>query len=922
MEQIKGQYYKLSPEDALASLQTSFNGLKKQDILTREKIYGKNILIWFKKKGFFFRFFKQFKDILIILLIISDVISLYLGDMRWATILTFIILVNAIIGYIQEAKAEKIMESLKKMLHPNAKVKRNGRLVEELAENLMPGDIVYIEEWDSIPADMRVIQESEFQTNDFSLTGESNPQNKFTHEIAGDVLISERNNCVWMGTTVATGYAWCVVFSTGMNTELGRIANLSQEQIPEETPLQLEMDNIAKKLTIGTLILGVALFIVAYFAHFTLREAFIFVIGISASMIPQGLPAQVSVALALAAGRLAKNKALVKQLASVETLWCVNVICTDKTGTLTKNEMTIKHMMLGFQLYDIGGDGYEPIGKILLAESQQEVDSSLLVTRKHFFNSLFLASNAKINPPDEEHMTWYAIGDPTEAALISLAEKVGLNTEKINQIYTQIHQYGFDSVRKMMSSVRIVDKQQYLYVKGSPSAIIERCTQIFDGKEIRAITKEDKDQIEEYVNKTAAKAMRNLSFAYKPIAAYDQNMKRQDVENNLIYLGCTSIIDPPRDEVPGAVKAAHEAKIKIIMITWDYGLTANAIGERIGLGAGDKIPLIAGEELKDMTDIHLLQIIQQKWPIIFSRTSPEDKLRIVNILRKTHNIVAVTGDGINDAPALKSANIGVAMGKIGTDVAKEASEIVLLDDSFNTLVYAIREWRIIFYNLEKTIISCITSNGGELFTVLPSLAMKAIFGLPMAINPFQILAVDMIGEMWPLTALTRDPPLKDLMKEAPRSPDDHVINKPVIIDLIFFWILMWFIAFANYLLYFIFHGFTFVTFSTNTPYYPIATSITYTSILFCQFANILSRRAGKESVFTSYIRSNKQLLIAFWISLTCIMILIYGPIVHDYFEFWQMDLKDRLFPISWWILYLLIRETWKYFQRRKILIIK
>lgn len=229
--------------------------------------------------------------------------------------------------------------------------------------------------------------------------------------------------------------------------------------------------------------------------------------------------------------------------------------------------MTIKHMMLGFQLYDIGGDGYEPIGKILLAESQQEVDSSLLVTRKHFFNSLFLASNAKINPPDEEHMTWYAIGDPTEAALISLAEKVGLNTEKINQIYTQIHQYGFDSVRKMMSSVRIVDKQQYLYVKGSPSAIIERCTQIFDGKEIRAITKEDKDQIEEYVNKTAAKAMRNLSFAYKPIAAYDQNMKRQDVENNLIYLGCTSIIDPPRDEVPGAVKAAHEAKIKIIMIT-------------------------------------------------------------------------------------------------------------------------------------------------------------------------------------------------------------------------------------------------------------------------------------------------------------------------------------------------------------------
>ncbi len=918
MEFTKDAYYKLSSQEALSDLQTSFDGLAKDDIGTREKIYGKNVLIWLKKQSFFLKFLKQFKDILIILLIASDIISLYLQDFRWATILTFIILVNAIIGYIQEAKAERIMESLKKMLHPNAKVKRNGKMIEELAEELVPGDIVYVEEWDSIPADMRIIQESEFQTNDFSLTWESNPVNKFTHKIPGDILLSERNNCVWMGTTVATGYAWCVVFATWMNTELGRIANLSQEQIPEDTPLQKEMKNIAKKLTIGTIILWVVLVIISLIAHLTPRDAFMFAIGISASMIPQGLPAQISIALSLAAGRLAKNRALVKQLASVETLWCVTVICTDKTGTLTKNEMTVKHMLLGSSLFDIEWDWYEPIWDVLESITQKKVDEAFLITRKHFFNTLFMDSNAKINPPDDEHLTRYAIGDPTEAALVSLAEKVGLNTEKVDNMTPEIHQYGFDSVRKMMSSVRVVENQKLLYVKWSPISIMEKCTQIYDGKNIRKLTDRDKRQIERYIEESANNAMRNLAFAYKPLDVYDPSMKWNDVEHSLIFLGCASIIDPPREEVPAAVKSAFEAKIKVIMITWDYGLTAEAIAQRIGLETEDHMAMVAGEQLKNISDIQLVQILQKPGPIIFSRTSPEDKLRIVNLLRKTHNIVAVTGDGINDAPALKSANIGVAMGRIGTDVAKDASEIVLLDDSFHTLVYAIREGRIIFQNLKKIILTCITSNGGELFTVLPSLAMKVLFGLPMAINPFQILAVDMIWEMWPLTALAWDPAKKDLMKEWPRNVADHVINKPIIIDLIISGLLMWGIAFANYLLYIYFHWYTWAGFSANTVQYSIATSITYTSIIFCQFMNILSRRAWIDSVFTSYLRSNKKLLMAFWIALGLIMMLIYTPVMHTYFAFGAMDIKDRLFPVVGGIVFLLTRELQKFFQRRKI----
>lgn len=916
MEYKKDRYYKLSSQELLSDFQTSFDGLTKNEVNTREKIYGKNILVGIKKKWFFFKFWSQFKDVFIILLIVSDVISLYLQDFRGATILTFIILINAIIWYIQEAKAERIMDSLKKMLHPNTKVKRNGKMIEILVEELVPGDIVYIEEWDSIPADIRIIQESELQTNDFSLTWESNPVKKFTHGIPGDALLSERNNCVWMGTTVATGNAWWVVFATGMTTELGRIANLSQEQIPEDTPLQIEMKNIAKKLTIGTLVLWWILVIISLLVHLTPREAFIFAIGISASMIPQWLPAQISIALSLAAGRLAKNKALVKQLASVETLWAVNVICTDKTGTLTKNEMTVKHIYLGFHIYDVEGDGYQPVGNIVDALTQKTIDTDFISTRKHFFNTLYLASNAKINPPDEEHQTRYTIGDPTEGALISLVQKIKIDTEKMGKLYTQLHQYGFDSVRKMMSSVRVVDNQKILYVKWSPSAIMEKCTQIYDGKKIRKITQEDKNQIEKYIEESSSNAMRNLGFAYKPLATYESSQTLQEVETNLIFLWCTSIIDPPREEVADAIQAANIAKIKIIMITGDYGLTAEAIAKRIKLEQKKKIPLIAGDELKNMSDIKLIQIIQTPWPIIFSRTSPEDKLRIVNLLRKTHNIVAVTGDGINDAPALKSANIWVAMGKIGSDVAKEASEIVLLDDSFHTLVYAIREGRNIFYNLKKTIISCITSNGGELFTILPSLAAKALFGLPMAINPFQILAIDMIGEMWPLTALTRDLAQKNLMKEWPRDTKQHIINKPIIIDLIISGAMMWGVAFTNYILYIIFHGYTLTTFSDTSIYYPIATSITYTSIVFCQFANIISRRAGLESVFTSYLRSNKKLLWAFGFSMLCILILIYAPVVHTYFEFWPMDIKDWIFPIVGAIVFLLIRELQKYFQRR------
>lgn len=918
MEKNNENYYKVSSQEVLSDLQTSFDGLKKEDILTREKIYGKNILTELSRESKLKKFLKQFKDALIILLVVATVISVYLQDYRGASILAILLLINAFIGYFQEAKAAKIMQSLKKMLHPVAKVKRDGKIIEVNVSELVPGDIVFIDEWDSIPADLRIIQEINLQTNDFSLTGESNPVNKYVHEIKWDADVGQRNNVVYMWTTVATGSWYGVVFAIGMNTELGRIASLSHEAIPENTTLQNEMQNISKKVVIWTIILCILLIVIALFTHFTLKEAFMFAIGIAAAMIPEWLPAEVSIALTLASWKLAKNKALVKQLWSVETLWCVNIICTDKTWTLTKNEMTVRKIFLGGKIYDITWSGYETNG-IVQRDEKKIVHEQVLHDWKHFFLGCFLNAYAKVNPPDNEHSLRYAIGDPTEAALIVLAKKAWYDVDHANEKFPEIYEFGFDSVRKMMSSIRTVDNENFVYIKWWSREVLEKCSFYYDGKIIRKITKRDRDKILEAVDGLAWQAMRNLAIAYKPVKTTETNYTMEGLESELIFLWFASIIDPPREEVAAAIEAAHQAQMKLIMITGDSDLTAKAIAKTIGLiKENTDLFMITWDNIRKQSDIQLLKDMQHEC-VIFCRTSPEDKLRIVSLLKANGNIVAVTWDGINDAPALKMANIWVAMGKIGTDVAKESSEIVLLDDSFATLVYAIREWRIIFQNIKKSAIAALASNGWELRAVLPSLLVGALWGIPISIGAVQILMVDLMAELIPITALTWDPAEKWLMKKPPRDVNQHIFNKAAILHWLYFGITMWGIAFANYILYFMFHGLSLKGIYTAWSEYMIATTVTYTSIVFCQYANIFSlRTAENETIFTSYIRSNKKLLWAFLISFIWVLMLIYIPVVRNYFGFGSMRLIDRLFPISAGFVYLIIRELQKYFQRKKM----
>lgn len=942
----KISFYKLTVQESLDALNTSKDWLNTEDIIQRQKLYWKNILKIKNKESQIFKFIKQFKDALIILLIVSMFISIYLQDYRWATILWVIVLVNAIIWYIQEAKAEKIMQSLKKLLHPTTKVFRNWKLVEELVENLVPWDIIYLQEWDNIPADLRVIQESNLQTNDFSLTWESNPVNKFTHEISWSVQLWERNNIVFMWTTVATWEAYWLVISTWMETELWKIDNLSQTASVEATPLQNELSNIAKKLTIWTIILWWVLIVVALLADFTITEALIFAIWIAAAMVPQWLPAQVSVALTLASSRLAKQNALVKQLASVETLWCVNIICTDKTWTLTKNEMTVRNIYLWWKIYDVTWSWYENNWSIVtchpdkipvilnevkdirkndlnytLRSTQSDnnvtVSDEFVNTRKHFFYCCTLDSTARINPPDKDHLLRHALWDPTEAALITLTSKAWFNNDILQTSYPKLRDYWFDSSRKMMSTVRDIDGQKIVYVKWAAKRILNSCTQIFDWIQVRKITKRDKDKIMSHIDEFANQSMRNLTMAYKIIDPSIMSMNMQETESDLIFLWFVSILDPAREEVPAAIQAAYNAKIKVIMITWDHWLTAQAIAKKIWLVKDwEEILIIKWENLRQKTDIQLLNNLRNPY-IIFSRTSPEDKLRIVSLLKQWHNIVAVTWDWVNDAPALKEANIWVSMWKIWTDVAKEASEIVLLDDSFSSLVNAIREWRIIYQNLKKTILSSITSNGWELFAVLMSLIAKAFGAIPIAINPVQILAVDLIWEVLPLTMVTNDPPMPWMMEARPRSVKNHLLNKKTIIDLIKSWAMMGIIAFTMYISYYLIHDLDPYFFDTNSIHYLAATSVTYLTIIFCQYVNILWRRVGIQSVFTPYTLTNRKLRLSFAVSIVFISLLLYNPIISKYFWFWPLLRYDRLLALFWAWLFLLYRENLKYQKRKK-----
>ena len=910
----KADFYLKSVKEVFEALKTNEKGLSSEDAEKRLNEYGENTLTTTVKTPWWLTFLLQFKDVLVIILIVAGVISFAIGSFRDGTVMFIIVLINAVLGYFQEHKAERIMDSLKKLVQSPAKVFRNGELSELPQAQLVPGDVAYLEEGDKIPADVRIVESFNLRTNDFSLTGESMPQEKHSNTMKKTSTLADRDNMAYVGTTVAAGNAKGVIVATGMETELGKIARLTQEEEKSQTPLQVELGTLGNRITIFAILIGIMLFGVTIWQGLGLNFALIYALGIAVAVVPQALPMQITVALSNGVARLAKKNAVIKKLSSVETLGSTNVISTDKTGTLTKNEMTVKNLWFDGQEYEITGVGYEPKGSIVDANgkelTEEDIDKIEIM-----LDTGTMASNAEIHEPDENHTSWYPIGDPTEAALITASTKLGTRSPKEDEENPELQEFSFDSERKRMSSVRQFDNRVVLCMKGALDSILSISKHIYKNGKAEPLTKQDSEIIQKASVAYAQKAMRVLAFGYRELQDGKQDYSMEDAEKNIIFLGLMAMSDPPKEGVKEAIEKAHEAHMKTYIMTGDHAITAQAIGKQINLSETDKeVMVITGEELSDLPDEKLKEIMKENESLIFSRVSPEDKLRIVKALKDLGEIVAVTGDGVNDAPALKSSHIGVAMGNIGTDVAKEASELILLDDSFSTLVYAIREGRTIYNNLKKTIIASLTSNGAELSIVLLGLLGVALFGWPIPILAIQILAIDLLAEILPLTALTFDPGSQDIMTTPPRSQEEHILNRYTMIEISFLGFLMGALGFINFG---VFIQRTGAELDMAHVLYPRATTLSYATIVCCQLVNILSRRYNYDSLFNKNLWSNKTILWSIVISIGFTMTAIYTPFINRFIGFAPLTLNDWITIVASAAVFLLAFEFIKLFKRSK-----
>ncbi len=908
--------YRQAVDEVLHSLHSSSEGLSMKKAATLLLENGPNILAGLKTEPLWRRYLRQFQDWMILLLLGSGVLAAYLGDARTAIVLAALVLFNTVIGFLQEYRAERTMQALEKLVQPLAEVYRDGKLTEIESRHLVVGDIVRLSEGQSVPVDVRLIETESFSTNDFALTGESSPARKFTHMIGGEVPVANRHNLAYMGTTVATGEAKGIVFATGMQTELGRIASLSQEAPRDLSPLQRELRHIATYVTYGVALLSLALLLIAIQSDLAFKDALLFAVGFASSLIPQGLPAEVNTSLAQAAGKLSRARALVKKLSAVETLGATHVICTDKTGTLTKNEMTVESLIIGDQAFEVTGTGYAPGGTVTLRDkSLTKVQQQTL---QQFARVGLFASNAKVLAPDEHSALWYCLGDPTEGALITLARKAGLDTERELTQLPELRELSFDSSRKRMTSIRRTPDGITAYVKGAPENVLERATHIIvDGKK-RRLTEVDREAFLIKHTTRAQKALRNLAFAVRTI---DEKTALRgtidEVESGLTILGLVSMIDPLRETVPAAMRAARRAHIKVNIVTGDFALTAEAIARQAELvGPHETLTVITGQQLQELSDQEVLAQTL-KGGTIFSRVSPEDKMRIVGLVRQSGKVVAVTGDGINDAPALKHADIGVAMGITGTDVAKQSAEVILLDDSFSTLVRAIRSGRTIFANIKKGVLSCFTSNFAELVVNVVSLALAALLGVPLAINVLQLLAIDLLAELFPIAALGWDKEEGETMKQKPRDPKAHILNRRSIADLLWCGALIGGLAIINYLWYFDRQGVAAHGIASDSIVLYGATTMTYLTIVACQLVNIIQRRSV-NGFFTKYQFSNRYFWLSILLSIGVILTITYVPLVSQFFKSAPVSMIDWCFVFFAAIIFLGIRELQLYVSKHPV----
>ncbi len=911
------EFYRMAVREVLENLETSREGLATEEAGRRFEKYGPNELTARFGMPKWLIFLSQFKDLFVVVLTVAAVISFAIGSVRNGTVIIIIVAVNAVIGFVQEYKVNRILESLRNLIRSPAKALRDGELSEIPQDRLVPGDAVQLEAGDKIPADIRIIESFDLRTEDFALTGESMPQGKTSNAIKEESVIGDRDNMAFMGTTVTSGSATGIVVRTGMDTEMGKIAEMAEETEDITSPLERELTTLARWLSVAVVFIGAILFLVAQIQGFTFLTSMVYALGIAVALVPQALPAQVTVALSTTSRRLAEKNAVVRSLPSVETLGSTSVISTDKTGTLTKNELTVTRVWFNGRHFTMTGTGYEPEGEIL-DDNENPLDEAAIDEIEIMMDAATMASNAEIHKPDEDHPLWYPVGDPTEAALVTMSTKLGTRSPSEDEENPELHEFPFDSERKRMSSVRKFGERLQLAMKGAPDSVLKISKHIYRDGKPEPVKEEDRSEIMRVNEEFSKQALRVLAIAYRPLEQDGKDYVLDEIEKDVIFLGLVGMIDPPREGVRESIEECHTAGIRTFIMTGDHAITAQAIGVEIGLSeTGEPSPVFTGRDLKKMGDPELAETMENNQSLIFSRVDPEDKLRIVSLLEDSEEVVAVTGDGVNDAPALKKADIGIAMGRIGTDVAKEASELVLLDDSFPTLVNAVEEGRTIYNNLRKTVLASMTTNAAELFVVLLGLAAVALRNWAIPILAIQILAIDLLAEIMPLTFLTYDPPPSDTMTRPPRNLKDHIINKWSTVEIIILGLLIGVFSFANYALFMFREGIIFTVDSADPALYARGTTIAYLTIAFCQFANIMSRRHETDSIFSSNIFSNRILVFSIFGSVGLMLAAIYIPAVRLFLQFAPPSPLDWLYVLGAGLMYLGCFEVLKLVKRIK-----
>lgn len=764
------KWYNYTAEECLKRLNSRPEGLTEKEAKKRLERYGFNKLQEQKKKSSWKMFISQFTDFMVLVLIGATVISFFLGEIADAITILAIIVLNAILGFVQEFRAEKSLEALKKLTAPEATVMRQGREKKVPADRLVPGDVVLLDTGDKVPADCRLLEAASLNVEEAALTGESVPVKKSVEAIGeARVSLGDRKNMVFMGTSVTRGRGRAVVVATGMNTEMGNIAGMMQEVDDTETPLQRRLAGLGRWLVIFCLLICALVVATGVMRGEAPYRMFLAGVSLAVAAIPEGLPAIVTVALAIGVQKMIRRQAVIKRLPAVETLGCATVICSDKTGTLTQNQMTVRQLWLG-KTVSVSGEGYTPHGDFTEDGKKVKVSGQL----EQALKIAAVCNNAKLYRNDikiggllrKKESSWHISGDPTEGALLVLASKGGIWRENVEKKEQRVYELPFDSDRKRMTVVgRDETGQLTAYTKGAPDVILKLCSYYMEQGEIRPLTPEMRLRISAENRAMAEQALRVLALAYRPVDVINE----EKLEADLIFVGLVGMIDPPRPAAVKAIKTCRQAGIMPVMITGDHQATAEAIAREMGLlSAGKKV--MTGTQLDMLSDKELAEAVERV--AVYARVSPQHKLRIVRALKARGHVVAMTGDGVNDAPAVKEADIGVAMGKTGTDVTKEASAMILADDNFATIVAAVEEGRAIYDNIRKFIRYLLSCNVGEVLTMF----LAALAGLPLPLLPIQILWVNLVTDGLPAMALGVDNADKDVMLRPPRHPKESVFS--------------------------------------------------------------------------------------------------------------------------------------------------